>query len=125
VLKRWLRNVENLSNKGKRFGKGLIGCQVRNEKGLVDLVNYQKGRGDIPNFKVGNEEEVRSAKISRQGVLTDEEEAKERPRSGEDSCGTASRVNEDDDKLETFITAEKDQRTIMIIGGLEIFLPRG
>jgi hypothetical protein len=126
VLKRWLRYVENLNDEGKRYGKGLVGCQVGNEKGLMDLVNFQEGRGYIPNFQVGKGEEVISVEILHQGVLTDEEEAEERPRSREYSCRAASHMNEDDDKLENFITTkEKGQRSILIIGGVEIFLPSG
>jgi len=34
---------------------------------------------------------------------------------GEGSCGFADHVNEDDEKLNTFIIPEKDQRRIMII----------
>jgi hypothetical protein len=102
---------------------GLIGFQVGNEKGSVDLVNCQEGRGDIPNFQVGKGEEMSSAESScQQGVLTDGEE-EERPHPYEDSCRTASHVNEDDDKLKTSITEEKDQRSILVIGGVEIFLP--
>jgi hypothetical protein len=48
----------------------------------------------------------------------------ERPHRYEDSCGTASHVNEDDEKLNTFFIEEKDHRSIMIIGGIKIFLPR-
>jgi hypothetical protein len=33
-------------------------------------------------------------------------------------------VNEDDDKLKTFITKEKDQSSFLVIGGVKIFLPR-
>jgi ERCC4-type nuclease len=36
-----------------------------------------------------------------------------------------SRVNEDDEKLQTSIIEEKDQGSILIIGGVEIFLPSG
>jgi hypothetical protein len=125
VLKRWLRYAENLSDEGKRSGRGLIGFQVGNEKGSVDLVNCQVGRGDIPNFQVGKGGEMSSAESSHQRVLTDEEEAEERPHSDEDSCGTVNHVNEDDEKLKTSTIEEKDQRTILIIGGVEIFLPRG
>jgi hypothetical protein len=32
-------------------------------------------------------------------------------------------VNEDDEKLNTSITKEEDQRRILIIGGIKIFLP--
>jgi hypothetical protein len=41
----------------------------------------------------------------------------------EDSCGFADHVNEDDDKLKTFTIQEEDQRIILIIGGIKIFLP--
>jgi hypothetical protein len=64
VLKRWLRHAENLSHKGKRSGKSLIDFQVGNEKGSVDLVNCQVGRGDIPDFQVGKGEEMSSAESS-------------------------------------------------------------
>jgi hypothetical protein len=121
MLKRWLRHAENLSHKGKRSGKSLIDFQVGNEKGSVDLINCQVGRGDIPDFQVGKGEEVSSAESS----LTDEE-VEEKPHSDGDSRRTVSRVNEDDDKLETFITVkEEDQRDVLIIGGVEIFLPSG
>jgi hypothetical protein len=56
-------------------------------------------------------------------VLTDGEESKKRSHPHEDSCGVVSRVNEDDGKLETFITMEEDQRSVLVIGGVEIFLP--
>jgi hypothetical protein len=70
-LKRWLRYVENLSGKGKRFGRGLVGCQEGNVKGSVDLVNCQEGRGDILNFQVSKGEEMSLAESSRQhGILT-------------------------------------------------------
>jgi hypothetical protein len=42
---------------------------------------------------------------------------------GEDSCGFSYHVNEDDEKLNTSITKEEDQRSILIIGGIKIFLP--
>jgi hypothetical protein len=59
----------------------------------------------------------------QQGVLTDEMEEKERPHLYEDSCGVAGHVNEDDEKLNTSITEEEDQRSVLIIGGIQIFLP--
>jgi hypothetical protein len=62
-LKRWLRHAENLSHKGKRSGKSLIDCQVGNEKGSVDLINCQVGRGDIPYFQVGKGEEMSSVRV--------------------------------------------------------------
>jgi hypothetical protein len=59
----------------------------------------------------------------QQGVLIDGKEAEERPHPYEDSCGTASHVNEDDEKLNTSTVEEKYQRSFMIIGGIQIFLP--
>jgi hypothetical protein len=56
--------------------------------------------------------------------LTDKEEAKEgRPHSDGDSHRAVNRVNEDDEKLKPFVIKEKDQRSVLIIGGVEIFLP--
>jgi hypothetical protein len=40
-----------------------------------------------------------------------------------DSCGFVDHVNEDNEKLNTSITKEKDQRSILITGGIKIFLP--
>jgi hypothetical protein len=94
---------------------------VGNEKGSVDLIKFQVGRGDIPDFQVGKGEEMSSAESS----LIDEEEAEEKPHSDGDSRRTVSRVNEDDEKLQTFITEKEDQRDVLIIGGVEIFLPSG
>jgi hypothetical protein len=42
---------------------------------------------------------------------------------GEDSCGFEDHVNEDNEKLNTSIIEEKDQRIILIVGGIQIFLP--
>jgi hypothetical protein len=121
MLKRWLRHAENLGHKGKRSGKDLAGCQVGNESGSVDLIKFQVGRRDIPDCQVGKGEEMSSAEIS----FIDEEEEGERPHSDGDSCKTVSHVNEDDEKFQTSITEKEDQRIVLIIGGVEIFLPSG
>jgi hypothetical protein len=39
------------------------------------------------------------------------------------SCVFTDHVNGYDEKLNTFITKEEDQRIILIIGGIKIFLP--
>jgi hypothetical protein len=71
VLKCQLRYLENISGEGKRYGRSLIGFQVGNVKGSVDLVNCQEGRGDILNFQVSKGEEMSLAESSRQhGILT-------------------------------------------------------
>jgi hypothetical protein len=41
----------------------------------------------------------------------------------EDSCVFPSHVNEDDDKLKTFTIQEDDLRSLIMIGGIKIFLP--
>jgi hypothetical protein len=41
----------------------------------------------------------------------------------EDSCGFPSHVNEDDDKLKNFTIREDDLGILIMIGGIEIFLP--
>jgi len=41
----------------------------------------------------------------------------------EDSCGFPSHVNEYDDKLKSFTIQEDDLRSLIMIGGIEIFLP--
>jgi hypothetical protein len=42
---------------------------------------------------------------------------------GEYSCGFVDHVNEYDDKLNTFTIQDEDQRRVLIIGGIHIFLP--
>jgi hypothetical protein len=42
---------------------------------------------------------------------------------GEDSCGFTDHVNEDDDKLKTCTIQEEDQKSILMIGGIRVFLP--
>jgi hypothetical protein len=128
--------INGLSNcqvgNGKRSVEGLIYCQrssnessdfqVGNEMGSwEDLIDFQESRGEeTPSCQVGEENEGRlseslmnSAESSyQQGVLI-----------GEDSYGFAEHVNEDDEKLDTLTIQEEDQRNILIIGGIEIFLP--
>jgi hypothetical protein len=108
---------------GRRSVDDLIDCQegsdgsssfqVGNEGGSLDLIDYQVGRGGIPECQVGKGEEMNSTESSyQQGVLIDE-----------DSCGFADHVNEDDEKLNTPIAVEEDQRCVLIVGGIQIFLP--
>jgi hypothetical protein len=73
---------------------------------------------------VGKGEEMSSVEISCQGVLEYGEKEEERPHPYGYACGDASRMNEDDDKLKNFVTEEKDQRSILVIGGIHIFLLR-
>jgi hypothetical protein len=86
---------------------------VGNEEGSLDIIDCQGGRGGILDHQVGKGEEMNSAENSyQQGVLIDE-----------DSCGFADHVNEDDEKLNTPIAVEEGQRCVMIIGGIQIFMP--
>jgi hypothetical protein len=40
MLRRWLRHAENLSDDRRISSRGLVGCQVGNEKGSVDLIDF-------------------------------------------------------------------------------------
>jgi hypothetical protein len=73
------------------------------------------GRG-----KVRLPEGLRSSEESsnQQGVLTDEMGENERPHMYEESCGVVGHVNEYEEKLNTSIIVEEDQRSVLIIGGI-------
>ena len=58
----------------------------------------------------------------QQGMLTGDREGEQRPHLYDDSCGFVGHVNEDDEKLNTSTIKEEDQRCILIIGGIKIFL---
>jgi hypothetical protein len=88
--------------------------------GLVDLIFCQVDRREVPNYQVGRGKEMRLSESLtdsiessyQQGVLMDK-----------DSCGFADHVNEYYEKLNTLTIQEEDQRSILIIGGIRIFLP--
>jgi hypothetical protein len=62
---------------------------VSNEEGSLDMIDYQVGRGGIPEFQVDKEEEMNSVESSyQQGDMM-----------------------------------EEHHRNILIIGGIQIFLP--
>jgi hypothetical protein len=72
-------------------------CQVGNDmRSLEDLIDYQEGREEIPYFQVGKGEQMRPCEsLMNSEVSLDQQ--------GE--------------------LMEKDQRCILIIGGIEVFLP--
>jgi hypothetical protein len=79
----------------------------------LHLIEFHGGRREIPYHQVGEGEEINSVESSYQkGVLIDEH-----------SCGFADQVSEDDEKLNTPIAVEEDQRCVLIVGGIQIFLP--
>jgi hypothetical protein len=57
--------------------------------------------------------------------LTDKEEVGEKPHSNGYSRRTMSHMNEDDEKLQTSVIEKEDRKIVLIIGGVEIFLPSG
>jgi hypothetical protein len=59
---------------------------------------------------VGKGKEVNSAESSchLRGLINEEEAEDEGPHSNGDSHGAANHVNEDDEKLKTFVIKEKD-----------------
>jgi hypothetical protein len=95
-----------------------------------DLMDFQEGRTGIPIFQMGMGNMRLSGGLGiakesfvQQGMLTDEMETKERPHLYEYSFGVADRVNEDDENLNTSITEEENQRSVLIVRGNQIFLP--
>jgi hypothetical protein len=56
--------------------------------------------------------------------LIDQEE-KEKPHSDEDSRTTMNCMNEDDEKLQTSVIEKECWRFILIIRGVDIFMPSG
>jgi hypothetical protein len=109
-----LRDCQKGSDKNSYF-------RVGNEMILVeDIINPQERKRGILDCQVGKgfrmrlSESIRSSEVSsdQEGVLIDE-----------DSCGFFGHVNEDDEKLNTSTIKEEDQRCIMIIAGIKLFLP--
>jgi hypothetical protein len=78
--------------------------------GSIDLIDFQVVR----KKEIRLSESLRSSRLSscQQGALIDGY-----------SCGFVDHMNEDDEKLKTFTIQEEDQRSILIIGGIKIFLP--
>ena len=66
MLRRWSRHDKNLSDEGKRTDKSILGFQVGNEKGSMDLIDFQVGSGDIQNYQVGKGEEMSFIESSHQ-----------------------------------------------------------
>jgi hypothetical protein len=94
--------------------------QVGNEMGSVDLIDRQVGSREFPNCQVEKEKDMRLSENLRSLEVS----SFQREMSiGENSCGYPDHVNEDDEELNTSIIKEEDQRSILIIGGIKIFLP--
>jgi hypothetical protein len=116
-----LRSAEDLTDYQEN-NQGISHCHLGNEmRSLRDLKDCQEGSRSIPYCQVekdeqmGKSEGLMNSKVSRNQPkeLTEDE----------DSCGFPSHVNEDDDKLKTFTIREVDLRSLIMIGGIEIFLP--
>jgi hypothetical protein len=88
--------------------------------GNGELMRFQVSREEIPYCQVGKGKEVRLSESLRNSEVSSDQK---RVMIDEDSCGFTYHVKEDDEKLNTPIAEEEDQRCILIIGGIEIFLP--
>jgi hypothetical protein len=92
---------------GKRSAEGLaycegsngeiLDCQVGNEMGSNDLIDCQVGSRKFPNFHMGKGKEVRLSE---------------------------SLMNSEESSDEQGVLTGEDQKRILIIGGIEVFLPR-
>jgi hypothetical protein len=94
--------------------------QVGNEMGSFDLIEFQVGSRKFPYCQVGREKEMRLSESLR---ISKESSCQEGVMIDEDSCGFVDHVNEYDEKLNNITIQEEDQRSILIIGGIQIFLP--
>jgi hypothetical protein len=116
-----LRSLRDLRDYHKD-SQGISHCQLGNEmRSLRDLENCQEGSESIPYCQMGRDEQMRLSEslinlevdLNKHVQLTEDE----------DSCGFPSHVNEDDDKLKNFTIREADLRSLIMIGGIKIFLP--
>ena len=90
-------------------------------RSLWDLIDCQVGSRKFPNFQVGKGRKVRLFEILRSSEVSSfQQEAL----IGEDSCGFVDNVTEYNENLNTLTIQEEDQRSILIIGGINTFLPR-
>jgi hypothetical protein len=89
------------------------------ERSIEDIINFQEGRGEIPDFQVGKGNEMRLSKsirssemsLGQQRVLAgEEEEVREMPHEHNISCGVTDHMNEDDEKLNNSTLKEEDQK---------------
>jgi hypothetical protein len=73
----------------------------------VDLIDCQVGKSKFPNCQVGREKEMRlSESLESSEVSSCQQEVL----IGEDSCGFADHVNEDDDKLKISPSRRRTRR---------------
>lgn len=89
-------------------------------RSLRDLMDCQEGSKKFPICQVGMGTKMRLS----EGLMDSEESSYQQGMLKDaDSYGSANRVNEDDDKLKTCTIREEDRRNLLMIGGIEIFLP--
>jgi hypothetical protein len=114
----------NRSAEGLAYFQGSSGessdFQVGNEMGSLDLIDCQVGSRKFPNCQVGRGKEMR---LSESIIDSVESSCQQGVLIGEESCGFADHVNEDDDKLKTCTIQKEDQKSILMIRGIQIFLP--
>jgi hypothetical protein len=142
-LRKWLRHVETLSDteeelihicepetgrnlsdeEEKRSVEDLINCQggrselssfqVGNERRSVDgLIDFQEGSDGSSSFQVGNGE--------RSGDLIDCQVGREKIPSCQ--VGKGEEMNSVESSYQQGVLMEEDQRCVLIIGGIQIFL---
>jgi hypothetical protein len=124
VLRRWLREIETLSDReemvcicepevGENLSEGnnrssrdiinyeggrdeILYFHVGNEMRSIDLIEFQEGKGEITDFQVGKGDELRLYGTLRSSVVI---------------------------SYQRGVLKEEDQKSTMIIGRIRIFLP--
>jgi hypothetical protein len=134
LLKKWLRHTKNLSDTKEKvihicepeIGRNL--SDDEENRSVKDLINCQGGRSELSSCQVGNGRRLvddlidcqegsdgssscQVGNVERSGDLIDCQVGK-----GED-------MNSAESSYQQGVPMEEDQRCVMIIGGIQIFLP--
>jgi hypothetical protein len=123
-----LRSLRDLTD-CQEDSQGISHCQVGNGlRSLRDLIDYQEGSGRFPIFQVGKGTEMESVdsidcqegsrKIPYCQVGRDEQVSWNQP---EELTEKMSSELDLDQQMQ--LTEEENQNSILMIGGIEIFLP--
>jgi hypothetical protein len=127
---RSLRDLTDFQEGSERFPVFQVGKETEMES--VDSMDYQESSGSTPYCQVGRDEKMswnQPEELTEKmrlsvGLMNSEMSLDQHVQltEEEDSCGFPSHVNEDDDKLKTCTIREDNLRSLMMIGGIGIFL---
>jgi hypothetical protein len=126
VLRRWLREAETLSDTEEKV---VYLCELESGESLGDeeemrlvryLVNFQEGKNEFLYFQVGNEM-ISVDLIDYQEVISEIPNCQ--VGKGDKMRLSESLMNSYRNSYQQGVLVEEDKRSILIIGGIGIFLP--